>query len=336
MRIGSAYIEITNRCNLNCSTCYNRSGLNVETCELSAESIKGITERLHLYECHTFTFSGGEPFLHSEIDKLLSFVSASQEDQFSFVTNGTLITKYHINQMASFRNIWIQVSLDGANEESNAYIRGAGSFDKALSSIQGIVEAGIPCTAKMVITHANIGDIERYYRLIEGCGAIPTFGFVVQQGNSRLGWDQKGLTVEEKIAAIDTIRRLNDETGLAVELLGCAYSCPLINSEEIMHILVKSNGAIQPCQSLYDDAYCIGSVAQFSEKEIEEGMTKLAELVEKRKGRDFGCERCFLQESCDHGCPAMAMQQSGSILGDDGDCMMRKANRLKELRNKYL
>ena len=91
-----------------------------------------------------------------------------------------------------------------------------------------------------------------------------------------------------------------------------------------------------PCQSLYDDTYCIGSVAQFSEKEIEEGMTKLAELMEKRKEHDFECERCFLQESCDHGCSAMAMQQSGSILGDDGDCMMRKANRLKELRNKYL
>ena len=34
MKVKTVYVEITNQCNLNCRTCYNRSGLNRERREL--------------------------------------------------------------------------------------------------------------------------------------------------------------------------------------------------------------------------------------------------------------------------------------------------------------
>ena len=43
MRISKAYIEITNRCNLNCTTCYNRSGLNTVTREIGVTEVNGRT-----------------------------------------------------------------------------------------------------------------------------------------------------------------------------------------------------------------------------------------------------------------------------------------------------
>ena len=40
MTVDSLYFEITNTCNLNCSTCYNRSGLTKELRELPVENIR--------------------------------------------------------------------------------------------------------------------------------------------------------------------------------------------------------------------------------------------------------------------------------------------------------
>lgn len=42
MRIRTAYIEITNQCNFDCATCYNRSGQNLETLELSPTQVRGM------------------------------------------------------------------------------------------------------------------------------------------------------------------------------------------------------------------------------------------------------------------------------------------------------
>ena len=46
MKVDAAYLEITNRCNLNCATCYNRSGLNREIRELKFEDLLACIRRL--------------------------------------------------------------------------------------------------------------------------------------------------------------------------------------------------------------------------------------------------------------------------------------------------
>ena len=293
------------------------------------DKIGEFVERFRQYGCDSFTFSGGEPFLYSEIDDLLSYISKHEDCRFSIVTNGTLMTKKQISGISSLRNIWVQISLDGANEESNARIRGKGNFDKALSSIRMLSEASVPCIAKMVVTKSNFQEIEPFYRLMTSIRVMPAFGFVICQGNGSEDWEDKGLTAEEKLLAMGIIRRLNLETGVEAEIPRCSYSCPLKDSEGIMHVLVKANGKIQPCQSLYDDDCSIGNVLKFSEKEIEQKYRFFSEVIISRKDRDYGCERCILQDRCDHGCPAIAKQKCGSLWGDDGECLIRKKAFLK-------
>lgn len=329
MKIGSVYMEITNRCNLNCTTCYNRSGKNRQTCELTVDKVGKVVERFRQYGCDSFTFSGGEPFLHSEIDELLSYISRREDCRFSIVTNGTLIKQNHINRISSLRNVWVQISLDGANEESNARIRGKGNFDKPLSSIRNLSRSGVPCIAKMVITKSNFREIEPFYRLMANIRVPPAFDFVICRGNGSEDWEEKGLTAEEKLIAMGIIRRLNSETGMEAEIPRCSYSCPLKDADGIMHVLVKADGKIQPCQSMYDDDCSIGDALKSSEREIEQKLRYFSEVIISRKERDYGCERCILQDRCDHGCPAIAKQKCGSLWGDDGECLIRKKAFLK-------
>ena len=89
MNVKTVYMEITNRCNLNCRTCYNRSGLNKETHEMSIDQIKGIIKLFSAYGAKRFLFSGGEPSLHSEFGEIIKLIDSNPEYSFGFVTNGS-------------------------------------------------------------------------------------------------------------------------------------------------------------------------------------------------------------------------------------------------------
>ena len=61
MKVKTVYVEITNQCNLNCRTCYNRSGLNRERRELSAARLEEILQVFLPYGLERFLLSGGNP-----------------------------------------------------------------------------------------------------------------------------------------------------------------------------------------------------------------------------------------------------------------------------------
>ena len=132
MTIKTVYIEITNRCNLNCRTCYNRSGLNKCTEEIPVEKIEEIMQTLSRYGANRFLFSGGEPSLHSQFHRLLEMTERYPNASFGFVTNGTNHDKRWIEYLNAHSNVTLQISLDGANEDQNSLTRGNGNFEKAI------------------------------------------------------------------------------------------------------------------------------------------------------------------------------------------------------------
>lgn len=90
MNIKTAYFEITNQCNLNCATCYNRSGINKEHLEISVTKLNESINMLSAYGLERVLISGGEPTLHSDFDNVLELVNESPFLSFGIVTNGTV------------------------------------------------------------------------------------------------------------------------------------------------------------------------------------------------------------------------------------------------------
>ena len=119
MRIQTAYIEITNRCNLNCQTCYNCSGLNRVTKELSPEQLEAIYLRFRAFGMKRMLISGGEPSLHSRFHEVLPLADKYPELSLGIVTNGTNPDPVLIDALNTRPNMTLQISLDGASEESN-------------------------------------------------------------------------------------------------------------------------------------------------------------------------------------------------------------------------
>ncbi len=331
MKIGSAYIEITNRCNLNCATCYNQSGMNSVTRELELSGIRSTLDVLPAYGCRSVSFSGGEPLLHSEIYALMELLKAYPELSFSFVTNGTLLTRELAEKAALIQNIHFCISLDGSTEEINGKIRGKGNYRKATEAVTLLAENGIPCFVKMVISRENQYDVEPFYRMAIERGAVPEFGFIMKKGNGARRWEETRLSGTEKARIIQKIEDLNRELNGSADIPACTYACPLTDPEKELHILIKSSGDIHPCQSLYHEKYALGNILTFSEEAVEDKLQRLRELISPRAEADFGCAKCFLRDRCGRGCPAAAEEQSGSIWGNDEDCALRKTLLLRRV-----
>lgn len=324
MTFKTVYSEITNRCNLNCATCYNRSGHNTVTHEMSLEQIEQILEHGMRFGARRFLFSGGEPSLHSDFHGLLALLDRRPDLEFGFVTNGTVHDAVWIDFLNLHDNVTLQVSLDGADEESNRLTRGAGSFARAVEFVKKIHLPTQKPLLKMVISKNNFHDVEAFYRLAVTLGCMPEFAFIYRSGNGSDAWESKALSAREKMAVLKLVKRLNEEYGLDAYLPKCTVRCPFSAGAEQMSVCIKTNGSIQPCQSLYGDAYSLGNVFDFREDEVLARVDALVELAKTRVSTDYGCEKCLLHAACGKGCMAEAANLVGDPLANDGACLFRK------------
>ena len=100
------YVEITNRCNLNCSFCNKNNRkkecISVDNFKIVLDKIKGYTKYIYLHVM-------GEPLLHPDVNKLIDI--ASNNYNVCITTNGYLIDKIKDN-----KNIYqLNISLHSYN-----------------------------------------------------------------------------------------------------------------------------------------------------------------------------------------------------------------------------
>ena len=322
MRISHAYIEITNSCNLNCRSCYNRSGTGHLRQELSCSDFSRIADRLiGEFGCRRISLSGGEPTLNSEFDEILD-KSLSLDAKTAVVTNGTtscekLIGSYNSSDMT------IQISLDGSCEEINSITRGKGNFAKTVRFIEKLDKKRTPLL-KMVVSKINLTDVPDFFEFALSLGCIPGFDFITPIGNANDVWEDLGLAAKEKLNVLRTVDALNKKHNVSAHLPLCTSSCPLSDPGTEMSILIKVNGEVYPCQMLYNEKYCLGNILYDDISVFDEAIEKISAIAKTREQTDFGCKRCLARDICKKGCMAFAEMKSGDPLGDDGECLYRK------------
>ena len=326
MKIKTVYIEITNRCNLNCRTCYNRSGLNRETQELSVAEIEQIMNTLSRYGANRFLFSGGEPSLHSQFHELLDMTKRYPQYSYGFVTNGTNDDPVWIEYLNSLSNLTLQISLDGATEEQNSLTRGKGNFEKAITFAKQIKNPNLKPLLKMVISQSNLAGVEDFYHLALSLGCIPEYAFIYRSGNGSDDWESKTLSTNQKIKVLKQIEELNLKFKTDAFLPKCTVKCPFASpsGDEALSLCIKTDGSIQPCQTLYDARFTLANALDFQEQTFLNNLNTILSTAKKRATTDFGCNKCMLKSVCGRGCMAEAFLLTGDPLGNDQNCMYRK------------
>jgi len=168
-------LHIVDFCQLNCKHCYLNKGNRVMPLDMLESICEDFLQTDFPLPQNAIILSGGEPLLHPNfieacdtVRKLNGYITMS--------TNGILIPKY-IDVFE--KNDGIQVSVDG-DEKAHDFIRGKGSYEKAVKALKLLDEKGIRQTLSFTINHANRHCIDHIIDLCVETGAH-TLNFNIYQ-----------------------------------------------------------------------------------------------------------------------------------------------------------
>lgn len=117
-----AIIQLTEKCNLKCEHCFVSS--TSQGNELSFEVIqKIILPHLIKTNVNKVTLTGGEPFVHKELLKIVDLL-ANNNIAISICTNASLVTEEFVCSIERHPSLHFNVSLDGFSNCSHGRFRG--------------------------------------------------------------------------------------------------------------------------------------------------------------------------------------------------------------------
>ncbi|SHO47422.1 radical SAM/SPASM domain-containing protein [Anaerocolumna xylanovorans] len=298
----NVYYNITKRCNLKCSYCYSEHNESY----VSLDQNKIILNKLGELNTKTITLIGGEPFCHPYFYDLLESIKKKESiSEICIVTNGTLIDNKRIEAFKDKR-IFMQISLDGINEETNALTRGIGTFEKVANNFAILKENKIKFKIMKVITRENIDFSQEFYSYYKKHG-IETGFFMVKQVPENLK-----PTNEQIVSLLDyiyinedkNIDRVFDIVKFADNMMFDKNGFPITHCGAGINALsVNPNGDTFPCvkKSQHDDL--ITNI--FNEEAIEKIKINRLHILEKElvMQKEF-CNNCTIKFFCGGGCRA--------------------------------
>jgi radical SAM protein with 4Fe4S-binding SPASM domain len=114
-RFKKIYVEITNKCNLNCSFC---TRTKKKKRDMSIEEFKTVIDKIKDYTDYVYLHVQGEPLLHKDLEEFLK-ICEDNNLKVNITTNGTLINKYVdiFNRSKSLRQINISLHSENNKED---------------------------------------------------------------------------------------------------------------------------------------------------------------------------------------------------------------------------
>ncbi len=303
-------VVVNNHCNWNCTYCFgdypNRREIDYTTDELKylIEQLKGLGVRY-------VNLHGGETLLRKDIGELVSF-SKNLGMYVCVITNGSLLEQ-KIDEIRNIDNLTI--SLDG-NKINNDKVRGAGTYDAALSAIRIAVREKIPLRVQATLTRYTMNDVGHLAELAQKEGFHLQFSILFKPLKQA---QDAQMSVDEIKAALLRIRKFK-QLGYPIftsePVIEAAYQWPF-DYNDVHHVTekqipdnyrkhhikcyysrtkftIEADGFVYPCFLTTD-----GSFSPKNWKQI--GVANAIEHVQKRN-------------TC-RACPAMTQNDHNALLG---------------------
>lgn len=321
-RFLALHFEMTNKCNLRCKHCYNIDYLNSNCEDLTTDQIKRIIDKSIELGCQDIGFSGGEPFMRSDIIELLEY---SREYPIHVLTNGLLLDSNMIKKLNGIDNLIIEfrISLDGL--ETHKMLRNI-DYKKVLENIKGLLKNEYVVTINTMITNFNLDELLDMYDLFKEIGIDRwRLDFIFNSGNAALN----ELYYKDKDKLFKTIKRLiktyiKERPDFIMDINKVFRSSFLDGYSQIYYTLesnpceyqgsltVRPNGNVSFCPSL-EKTY--GNILKDNIDDIvnSEGWKEFSNI--KVKDLDKKCLDCKYVKYCGGGCRADGYYETKSLYG---------------------
>jgi len=317
-------INITNRCNYECSYCIVDGGKNED--ELSHKQLYKILDEAHSMGVRYIGFSGGEPFYYPQFMDILELYLP--HFGINIVTNGSLIDKNiaeKLKYLSKEHNLSLRISLDGPTANIHEFFRGKGTYKTAINAIQLLLENNVPIGVYTVLHRHNINHFQKFLYFLKSLGinvvrALPLFP--MGRGNKLT---QYVLDKQEWWHLLESREYLEQKFSISILLESpldfLLSSSPGIQAKPCiagyLYLGVAPNGDIFPCPYMME--MVLGNINESTLYDIWTNSRVLASLRDTNllKG---SCAACQYREKCRGGCRGLSYLVSGDFLNPDPYC----------------
>lgn len=294
------YIYLTYACNLNCSHCYMSEAKASN--HISNEQIKSFLSSFKESGGVGVTFSGGEPLMRKDWLDLVMYAHQKGLTT-TILSNGTLWSQADIASVVGVVDE-VQISVDGVDEESNAIIRGKGTFQRAVQTATQLTLSGVSTSIATTYTQENMHWFKNKYIEFAKTLLDKTDNRINFRISSKLlnGRDVDDLSESQKQEYFD----------LSIQLAEQIYNNHEIESFALSHkanfgyincgyggLTLGADGKLFPCNRV-SDIQAIGDISNDSISDIFTNAQKA--YISTSVDNTEPCKDCPLKYICGGGC----------------------------------
>ena len=313
-------IHLTEKCNLNCTYCYEKKG----NTDISFENIKNLIE----YEIKQpskstiIYFYGGEPLLKKDLIKqTISYINSNNNNtdfHYGITTNGTLLNDEFIKFMKENNFTTIAYSIDGNKETHNLNRKTVDykeTFNIVEKNAKKLLHNFDEVTAMPVVTKNNLSNLSKNIEYLIDLG----FKYINIQFDYLQNWQDSDLpeikNQYNKVAEIYS-KKILQECDIEIPLIDNKiksyimddYDCNEICQLGVKTINVGTDGNFYPCmQFVNNQDFIIGNC----KTGINIGAR--TNLIKNSKKENRICKNCSIKKRCKHTCSCKNYILTGNI-----------------------
>lgn len=246
------FFELTNKCNLKCAHCYgNFSQLGEK--ELNYLDVISLLEKSKKYGTYQVDFTGGEPLMYKDLEKLLKYCYLNG----FLVRIFTNLTLFNDNFLRMFKEYGIKeivTSVDSCHAECHNQFRGVPkSFEKTILAIKTLKNNNIPITINSMVGQHNKNHIEEMINFIDSLNVKSVLDVIIPEGRA---YDlNNSINESAKI-----IRNIYEKHYNIIDKNAISINCGIGDR----FVYIKSDGNVYPCPSMNSDDFIIGTLKGFN------------------------------------------------------------------------
>jgi len=316
--------ELTYACNLQCVHCLSSSGRR-DPRELTTEQVFDVIDELAEMQVFYVNLGGGEPMVRRDFFDILERAVA-RGIGVKFSTNGTFVDAAAATRLARMDYLDVQVSLDGADAETNDRVRGEGSWDSAMAAISNLHAAGFEgFKISVVVTRDNVSQLDAFESIADAHGAQLRVTRLRPSGRGVDSWHQLHPTQAqqrelhawllargEKVLTGDSFFHLN---ALGASLPGLN----LCGAGRVV-CLIDPLGDVYACPFVIHERFLAGNVLDAGFAAVWRDSELFRSLREPQSAG--ACASCGSYDACQGGCMAAKFFTGLPLDGPDPECVI--------------
>lgn len=327
----SVIFEITPRCNFNCVHCYLHD--HHYSSGLSYDEIIHIIDILYEKEVLFITLTGGDIFTRR--DFLDIYLYAKKKGFIiELYTNGALINDEIIRVFEKYPPLLVDISLYGSCEETYKKVTGvSGAFEKIMSNIESLLEAGIRVSVKAPVLNLYFDELP-YIKAIADSFNIPfRTGFEIFPSI-----DNDDSVQQYAVPLADSLKYEFEEFEKRSRTFGEDYEVELVDLQKQRPLFrcklgrascaIDFEGKMCPCMSFRH----VGQ--KLTKENFDEVWESFRQYPKMKASTEYKCLSCPAYDFCDI-CPAMMQFVYGDLEHVDNHfCKSAKARYLHYMKGK--